>query len=94
MQEDDDVLNHNNKVKVFADQFPFLEVYVQEKYIIMIMFENLPVSYKYFMMPMKELMMEYVTSCLMYEMSKCKKKEPQSEDAAMMSCKSKAFNTP
>ena len=35
-------------------------------------------------MPMKELTMDYVTTCLMHEMLKCKEKEPQNKDAAMI----------
>lgn len=37
-------------------------------------------------MPMKELTIEYMMACLMYEMLKGKEKEPQSEDAEMGPC--------
>ena len=79
---------------MFVDQLTFLEVSTREKYIIMILLENLPVSYKYFTMSMEEFMMEYVTACLIHEISKCKEKELQSEDAAMVSRQSKACNAP
>jgi hypothetical protein len=59
-----------------VDQLALLEVSVSENYIIMILLENLPVPSKYFTVPMKELMMEYVTAYLMHEMAKCKEKEP------------------
>ena len=42
----------------------------------------------------KELMMEYVTARLMYEISKSKEKKPQGEDAAMVSQQSKVGNPP
>ena len=61
-------------------------------------FESLPTSYIYLiavmeMMPMKDLMMDYVTGRLMYEMSKHKEKEPQSEDVIMMSRSTKGGNS-
>lgn len=39
---------------------------------------------------MKDLIMKYVMTSLMHEMSKCKEKEPQGEDATMVSHQSKA----
>ena len=43
--------------------------------------------------PVKELTMDYVTACLMYEMSKRKEKEPQGEDAAMVLRQGKGDNS-
>lgn len=34
--------------------------------------------------PMNELTMNYVTTCIMHTMLKCKKKEPKGEDVAMV----------
>ena len=50
--------------------------------IVMILLESLPTSFEYLitamkLMPMKELMMNYVTTCLMHEMSKLKEKKPK-----------------
>ena len=42
---------------------------------------------------MKELTMEYVTTRLMHEMSKRKEKEPQGDDAAMVSKQGKGGNS-
>ena len=57
---------------------------MQEEDIVTILLESLLDLYKYLiiamkMMPMKELMMEYVTTRLMHEMSKCKEKEPRTK---------------
>jgi hypothetical protein len=38
-------------------------------------------------LPMKDLTMEFVIAWLMHEVSKKKEKEPQGDDAAMVSCK-------
>ena len=89
MQNIDDLLHHINKVEELADQLAYLEVPVKDKYIIIILLESLPTSFEYLItametMPMKELTMDYVTAHLMHEMSKCKEKEPQGEDAAMV----------
>ena len=45
-------------------------------------------------MLMKELTMEYVTPCLMHEMLNCKEKEPECDDATMVSRQSKADDPP
>ena len=90
MQEGEDLLNHINKVKGLADQLACLEVPVRDEDVVMTLLESLPPSYEYLItaletMPMKELTMEYVTARLMHEMSKKKEKEPQGDDAAMVS---------
>ena len=80
MQEGNNLLDHVNKVKVFADQLACLEVVVREEDIVMTLLESLLGSYKYLMTTlettlMKKLTMEYVTTRLMHEMSKRKEKE-------------------
>ena len=81
MQEGDDLLDHVNKVKVLADQLACLEVPVKDEDIVIILLESLPTSFEYLIttmktMSMKKLGMDYVTTRLMYEMLKRKKKEP------------------
>lgn len=82
MQEDNDILNHINEVKAFADQVACLEVPVKDEDIVMTLLESLPASYEYLitvleMIPMKEFTMEYVTTRLMHEVSKWKEREPK-----------------
>ena len=65
----------------------------------MTLLKNFPASYKYSMtflelMSMMELMMEYVTTCLMYDPLKRKKKKFQGEDAAMVSRQNNADDLP
>ena len=76
------MLDHVNKVKVFGDQRACLEVSVRDESIIMILLKSLPELYQGLiialeMMLMTELMMEYVTTCLIHKMSKCKEKKPE-----------------
>jgi hypothetical protein len=66
MHEDSKLLDHVNNVKVFVDQRACLEVPV---------LKSLPELYEGLItaletMPMNELMMEYVTTRLIHEMSK------------------------
>ena len=66
--------------------------------IVLTLLENLPTSYVYLIttmetMFMKELTIDYVTTHLLYEMLKRKKKEPQDDDTAMMLWQSKANNS-
>ena len=84
---------------MLADQLAYLEVSVRKEDIFIIFFESLPSLYEYLiialeMMPMKDLTKEYVMAQLIHEMSKCKKKEPQGKDVAMMSHHSKTDNPP
>lgn len=63
IQDDDNLLDHVNKVKVLAYQLTYLEVLMWEKNIVITLFESLPTSYEYLIialetMPMKQLMME------------------------------------
>ena len=88
MQEDDDLLDHINKVKALANPFACLEVFMRDKDIVMSLLKSLPVSYEYLItasktMPMNELLLDYVTVRLIHEILK-RKKESKSEDAAMV----------
>ena len=81
--------DHINKVKALVDQLACLEVPVIDEEIVMTLFESTLTSFEYLItametMPMKELMMDYVTARLMHKISKGKEEEPQGEDAAMM----------
>lgn len=84
MQEDDDLVDHVNKVKVLTNQFVCLEVPERDEDIVIILLKHLLTSYKYLIKALKaikDLMMDYVMTCLMHEMSKHKEKKPQGEDA-------------
>ncbi len=90
MQEGEDLLDHINKVKALADQLACLEVLMRDEDVVMTLLESLPPSYEYLIialetLPMKDLTMEFVTARLMHEVSKRKEKEPQGDDAAMVS---------
>ena len=90
MQESDDLLDHINKIKALADQLACLEVPMRDEDVVMTLLDSLPPSYEYLItaletLPMKDLTMEYVTSRLMHEVSKRKEKEPQGDDAALVS---------
>ena len=89
MQECDNLLDHVNKVKAFADQLVCLKVPVRDENIVMTLLESLPTLYEYLItvmktMSMNELTMNYITTRLMHEMSKRKEKWPQWKDVAMM----------
>ena len=47
MQEGNGLLDHVNKVRVFADQFVCLKIPVRHKNIVMILFESLPTLFEY-----------------------------------------------
>ena len=91
-------MDHVNKIKILAGQLVCLEVTVRMENIFMILFKSLPDSYEYLItalkkMLMKELMMHYVTTHLMHEISKYNEKEPQDEDVAMVFQPSKGGNS-
>ncbi len=94
MQEGEDLLDHINKVKALADQLACLEVPVRDEDVVMTLLESLPPSYEYLItaletLPMQDLTMEFVTTRLIHEVSKRREKEPQGEDAAMVSMQGK-----
>lgn len=79
MQENDDLLDHINKVKTLADQLIYLKVPMISEDIEMTLLERLPPLYEYLitvleMITIKELTIEYITSRSMHEMSKRKEK--------------------
>jgi gluconate kinase len=47
MQEDDDLVDHVNKVKALTNQLVCLEVPERDEDIVMILLKNLPTSYKF-----------------------------------------------
>jgi len=90
MQEGEDLLDHINKVKALANQLAFLEVPVRDEDVVMTLLESLAPSYEYLItvletLPMQALTIEFVTARLMHEVSKRKEKEPQGDDAVMVS---------
>lgn len=65
MQEDDDLLDHINKVKALVEKHACLEELVKNEDVVMILIESLPPSYEYLIttletVPVKELIMQYV----------------------------------
>ena len=89
MQEADDMLDHINKVKSLADQLTYLEVAIKDEDVVMTLLDSLPTSYEHLITaletrPMKELTLEFVTARLMHEVTKRKEKEPQGDEAAMV----------
>ena len=83
IQESGDLLDYVNKVKTVDDQFDCLKVFVKDKDIFIILIESLP---------MKELMIDYLTVHLMYDMLKRKEKNLQDEDAVMVLLQDKNDN--
>jgi hypothetical protein len=97
-EEGEDLLDHINKVKALADQLACLEVPVRDEDVVMTLLESLPPSYEYLItaletLPMQDLTMEFVTARLMHEVSKWREKEPQGDDAAMVSMQGKGGTT-
>lgn len=73
MQRCHNQFDHIDEVKAFVDQLICLDVPVQDDVIISLL-QSFLALYKYLittleMMPMKELMMNYMTVCLMHKMS-------------------------
>lgn len=90
MQDGDCMLDHINKVKDLADQLMCLDVAVKDEDIVMTLLDSLPPSYEHLIIAletrdMKDLTLEFVTARLMHEVAKRKEKEPQGDDAAMLS---------
>ena len=80
MEDDDDLLDHINKVKAFAYQLTCLEVPMRIKDIVITLLESFMALYNYFItafktMPMKELTMKDLMTHLMYKISKHKENE-------------------
>src|SRR5450631_1639278 len=97
MDEGVDILDHINKVKSLADQLTCLEVPMKEEDVVMTLLDSLPPSFDHLITaletrPMKELTLDFITARLMHEVSKRKEKEPQGDDAAMLSHQHRAFD--
>ena len=93
----DDILEHINKVKSLADQLTCLEMPMKDDDVVMTLLDSLPPSFEHLITaletrPRKELTLNFITVCLMHEVSKRKEKEPQGDDAAMLSRQSRAFD--
>lgn len=98
MQECDNLLDHVKKIKELTYQIVCLNVSVKNGNIVMTLLNNLPASYEYLItvletLPMKELRVDSMMACLIYDMSKCKKKKPRGEDTAMVVRQSKGGNS-
>lgn len=90
MQEEDDLLDHVNKIKALAHELACLEAPVTDGDVVMTLLESLPPSFEFLITaletrPMKELTLEFVTACLMHEVTKRKENEPQGEGSALVS---------
>jgi len=71
---------------------------VKDEDVVMTLLESLPPSYEYLItaletLPMQDLTMEFVIARLMHEVSKRREKEPQGDDATMLSMQGKGGNT-
>ena len=98
MQEEDDLLDHINKVKALADELACLEAPVTEGDVVMTLLESLPPSYEFLITALetratKELTMEFVTARLMHEVTKRKESESQEEGSAFVSRHGKGGTT-
>ena len=98
MQEADDIFDHINKVKSLVDQLTCLEVAIKDEDVVITLLDSLPTSYEHLITaletrPMKELILEFVTARLMHEVNKRKEKEPQGDEATMVTCQTKRGST-
>lgn len=98
MQEEDDLLDHVNKIKALAHELACLEAPVTEGDVVMTLLESLPPSFEFLITaletrPMKELTLEFVTARLMHEVTKRKENEPQGEGSALVPRFGKGGNT-
>ena len=94
MQEEDDILQHINKVKTLADQLEALDVPVTEGDITMTLLESLPSSFENLIVAMetramKDLTLEYVTSRLMHEVNRRKEHHQVAQDNTALLAKQK-----
>ena len=90
MDKSDHMLDHINKVKSLAYQLICLEDHVNEEDVIMSLLNNLSNSFYHLITKsgtrsMKELMFDFITARLIYEVSKRKEKENQRDDMAWCS---------
>src|ERR1700737_2951057 len=97
MNESDDIPTHINKVKSLADQLTCLEVPMKDEDVVMTLLDSLPPSFEHLITaletrPFSELTLDFITARLMHEVSKRKEKEPQRDDAAMLSRQARTFD--
>ena len=97
MDEGADILDHINKVKSLADQLTCLEVPMKDEDVVMTLLDSLPPSFDHLITaletrPISELTLDFITARLMHEVSKRKEKEPQGDDAAMLSRQPRTFD--
>ena len=97
MQEDDDMLDHINKVKSLADQLTCLEMAIKDEDVVMTLLDSLPISYERLITilqtrSMKELTLEFITTRLMHEVTK-KNEESQGDEVAMVTRQAKGGST-
>ena len=90
MDKGADILDHINKVKSLANQLTCLEVPMKNKDVVMTLLDSLLPSFDHLITALEmrsflELTLDFITACLMHEVSKKKEKEPQEHDAAMLS---------
>lgn len=98
MQEDD-LLDHVNKIKAFIDQLACLKVFVCKKNIILTLLESILTSYEYLittlsLVLMKELTMESCDNRFDPGDITVQGKKPQGKSMVMVLHKSKAGNSP
>lgn len=96
MDEGADILDHINKVNSFADQLTCLEVSMKDEDVVMTLLDSLPPSFDHLITVLdvrliSELMLDFITARLMHKVSK-RKKKPQRNDAAMLSCQPQIFD--
>ena len=70
---------------------------MKDEYVVMILLDSLLPSFNHLITilktrPFLELMLDFITARLMYKVSKRREKEPQGNDAAMLSRQPRAFN--
>lgn len=97
MDEGDDMLDHINKVKSLSDQLTYLEISMKEEDVFMILLDSLQPSFDNLITalgtcPILELTLGFITVRLMHEMSMRKVKEPQRDNAAMVSHQHEMFD--
>lgn len=81
IQEDDDLLDHINKMKALMDRLAYLEIHVRNKNIVLTLLESMSHFYEHLItileiMPKNELTVYYMMAHLMHKMSKKEEKEP------------------
>ena len=84
------ILDHNNKVKSFADQLTYLDVPIKEEDVVMTLLGSLPPLFDLLITTLethsvKELTLDFNIAYLMYEVSNRKENGPQGDDAVMLS---------